>query len=473
MDGAHDIMGSSAGGAERARRDAALDIANALAEATADACVDALDHAAYQMGRLVGYGFDRAQAGSMLVASAGRCGLLAKVGPDAVQTAISDCMGEGEKSAGEDIIEAPAAPKVAPAEPKSIELIPYSQIEFNDDPQYLVDLVLPLAGLVIVWGPPKSGKSFWTFDLMMHVALGREYRGHEVEQGEVVYCLFEGQTAAGRRKRAFDMQHRIEPNEQVPFYLMPTPIALVSRHQELIAGIRDRSISPVCVVLDTLNRSFTGKESSDEDMGRYIAAADEIKNAFGCLVIIIHHCGHDASRYRGHSSLGGAHDAMISVSREAVGKPVIAEVEEMKDGQAGVRIASHLEVVEVGKDKKHGNPITSCKVVPAEVPSEPRKRGRPKDKMTPKQDAGLRALRMALQEVGAAPPGSNYMIQGSAAKVVTMGELMRFAYKTGAVSRDAKAHHQNRDLNGIVLALIQKNLAGRNEEFLWEIKEVA
>jgi hypothetical protein len=30
----------------------------------------------------------------------------------------------------------------------------------------------PRVGLILVWGPPKCGKSFWTFDTVMHIALG-------------------------------------------------------------------------------------------------------------------------------------------------------------------------------------------------------------------------------------------------------------------------------------------------------------
>ena len=41
-------------------------------------------------------------------------------------------------------------------------------------------------GLAVVWGAPKCGKSFWTFDALMHVALGWEYRGRRVRQGTIV-----------------------------------------------------------------------------------------------------------------------------------------------------------------------------------------------------------------------------------------------------------------------------------------------
>lgn len=64
---------------------------------------------------------------------------------------------------------------------------PYRLVHFNDlrpgrKSAYLVDGVIPRAGIVAVWGPPKSGKSFWTFDLAMHIATGWKYRGRRVEQ---------------------------------------------------------------------------------------------------------------------------------------------------------------------------------------------------------------------------------------------------------------------------------------------------
>jgi RecA-family ATPase len=89
---------------------------------------------------------------------------------------------------------------------------------------------------------------------------------------------------------------------------MPASINLIKERRLLITEIKAqlaaRSITdpPIGVVLDTLNRSLTGSESSDEDMGNYIKAADELREQFDCLVPIVHHCGHDETRPRGHSS---------------------------------------------------------------------------------------------------------------------------------------------------------------------------
>jgi len=111
---------------------------------------------------------------------------------------------------------------------------------------------------------------------------------------------------------------------------------------------------PVAVTLDTLNRSIGGPEN-DEFMTAYVNAADAIRAAFDCAVIIVHHCGVEGTRPRGHSSLTGAVEAQLAVTRDAAGN-VVDTVEYMKDGPEGATVVSHLEAVEVGNDED-GEPI--------------------------------------------------------------------------------------------------------------------
>ena len=49
------------------------------------------------------------------------------------------------------------------AEPAiTFPLTPFADIKLNtDERNYLVKELLTSTGIVVVWGPPKSGKSFW------------------------------------------------------------------------------------------------------------------------------------------------------------------------------------------------------------------------------------------------------------------------------------------------------------------------
>jgi hypothetical protein len=270
--------------------------------------------------------------------------------------------------------DAPAGNVVA-IEPR-IRLVPFDEIQLGTQRRYLVKGLIPRVGLTIVWGPPKSGKSFWVFDVMMHVALDREYRGRRVHAGAVVYCAFEGQTGIEARCAAFAQRFLAEDRDCVPFYVEPVTLDLVKDESELAGAIRLTlgKVNPVAIVLDTLNRSLRGSESSDEDMTAYIRAADALRESFECAVVVVHHCGVDGSRPRGHTSLTGAADAQLSVARDAADN-IVVTVECAKDGPQGDTVVSRLEIVEVGTDDD-GDAIRSCVVVPvqasAQATAEPR-----------------------------------------------------------------------------------------------------
>jgi hypothetical protein len=232
---------------------------------------------------------------------------------------------------------------------------------------YLVKGILPRVGLAVVWGPPKCGKSFWVFDLVMHVALARKYRGRKVQSGPVVYLALEGGSGFANRIEAWRQRNLIEDADPaVPFYLLDVPLDLTKDVKELIAAIRNQlGGNPVVIVIDTLNRALVGDENKPEDMAKFIKACDLLRAAFDCLILVIHHCGIVANRPRGHTSLSGADDAQIAVERDKDGI-IIARVEHMKDSEAGAVFASKLEPIELGSDDD-GDPISSCVIAEAEA----------------------------------------------------------------------------------------------------------
>ncbi len=259
--------------------------------------------------------------------------------------------------------------KYAGGEPvsKRFALQRFATITLDSTSSYLVKGLIPRSGLTVIWGPPKCGKSFWAFDLTMHIAMSKPYRGRCVQQGSVVYLALEGGLGFCRRIEAFRRQHgAVDP----PFYLATRPTDLIRDRAALIEDIKAYNEFPSVVCVDTLNRSLAGSESKDEDMAAYIRAADAIREAFDCAVLIVHHCGIDGSRPRGHTSLSGAADAQISVTRDAAHN-IVARLEWMKDGPEDAVVVSRLEVVELGVDDD-GETISSCVIVPAEtVPTGP------------------------------------------------------------------------------------------------------
>jgi AAA domain len=311
-----------------------------------------------------------------------------------------------------------------PAEPSKarFHLTRFRDIAITEGLAYLVKDLIPATGLVVVWGPPKCGKSFWMFDLSMHIALGQEYRGRRVQQGPVVYLALEGGKGFTHRVEAFRRRHDVT---DAPFYLITERTDLVADHAQLIREITDQSNErPALVVIDTLNRSLFGSENRDEDMAAYIRAADVIREAFTCTVAIIHHCGVAGDRPRGHTSLTGAVDAQLAVKRDGAGM-IMVKVEWLKDGQEGAEIVSRLEQVELGADS-YGDPIVSCVVVAddsmARVMATPAGQiVRPAvAKLKPKTKLGLDQLRECIAEAGREAPVSTNIPAG--AKGITLDE---------------------------------------------------
>jgi AAA domain len=340
-------------------------------------------------------------------------------------------------------------------------LLAFNDIKLDDGGMYLIKGLLPRVGLAVVWGAPKCGKSFWTFDALMHVALGWEYRGHRVAPGPVVYCALEGVQGFRNRIEAFRQAKLSEADCGSPqFYLVAASLSLVADHQALIGDIRrqlgDRS--PVAICLDTLNRSLAGSESSDEDMAAYIRAADAIRDALDCLVLIVHHCGHDGSRPRGHSSLMGALDVQIAVSRNATGN-IVAELELTKDGEVGLQFVSRLVQRDIAFDQD-GDAITSC-VVDAVEGACPARKGRSPPRSA---QAALRALQTAIDEVGERAPVSNTI--PSSVRVVPNDTWRRYCYQSG-ISDSDEPEARKKAFSRAHKLLVDGNHVQAHNEYRW------
>src|SRR4029077_3791236 len=128
--------------------------------------------------------------------------------------------------------------------PPRFRLVPFNHVRVGSERIYLVKGLIPSSGLIVVWGPPKCGKSFWTFDLVMHIALARPYRSRRVQKGTVVYLALEGSHGFKARIEAFRQRCLPEEPDLVPFYLIADALNLVKEHPVLIASIRAECGSP-------------------------------------------------------------------------------------------------------------------------------------------------------------------------------------------------------------------------------------
>jgi hypothetical protein len=348
---------------------------------------------------------------------------------------------------------------------KRFQLIAFKEVRVKKTGQYFVKKLLPRNGMVVVWGPPKCGKSFWITDLLLHVSFGWEYRGLRVKQGTIVYCVLEGAHGYSKRIEAFRMRRLNEADDaDPPFHLMETPLDLIRDHKALINDVREQlgGAKPNIICIDTLNRSLVGSENSDEDMTAYIRASDVLRAAFDCLVVIIHHCPHDAQRPRGHSSLIGALDVQIAVKRDPANN-VVAELELAKDGEPGLVITSRLEQVEIGVDED-GEIILSCVVEEVGTPTTEKKKGAKPPKLSDQTMIALKALHKAVAEMGQSAPGSNTI--PPKATVVTTEQWETYVQRSGlSDAKDEKDRHKA--FRRAHDSLIAKALVGAWLDYRW------
>ena len=284
-----------------------------------------------------------------------------------------------------------------------------------DSPEILKGLI-GVGTLALIYGPSGSGKSFWTADMVLHIALGLPWRGRRVRQFFVAYIATEA--GASILKRFAPARDRLlgEAHEgAIPFVILTRGPNLLNGvdTENLMAQLRALAIQagmPLgVVVFDTLSRSIPGgDENKSEDMTRVIEIVDRIRDELNASAIFVHHSGKDATKgMRGHSALFAAADVVIALNDK------VATVEKVRDGVAGEQFPFRLEVIELGSDAD-GDPVTTCILEPTDAGTgEPIKR----KKLTANTQVVLDALRTALDQHGETLPATSVLPHARAVKV--------------------------------------------------------
>jgi len=263
-------------------------------------------------------------------------------------------------------------PTPAPAPPPRIRLTRADQIEMRP-PHWLLRGMLERDTFALIFGDPGCGKSFLAIDWACRVATGTPWRGHDVRSGPVVYVAGEGQQGFGRRIRAWSEHHGVSLAD-MPLYLapavaIPSATDLVALVTAIDAGVTALLGQPILIVLDTLARCFGGgDENSTQDMSRFVAACDAIRQRYSCTILVVHHAGHgDKSRARGAIALKAALDAEYRLANDT---GLLLTATKMKDAEMPPPLALELVTVELpGAVDDYGNPVTSAaiEVLDAEI----------------------------------------------------------------------------------------------------------
>jgi len=256
-------------------------------------------------------------------------------------------------------------PGAATPKPPRFTPVPVAEFANRPAPEWIIKGVLPRAELVVLYGESGSGKTFIALQMAACIARGVPWRNHKVRQGRVVYVAAEGAGGFRNRCRAYAQHQDLDLADMPLGVIADVPNLLLKDDALALAkGIGRADV----IFVDTWAQTTPGgNENSGEDMGKALSHCKGIRRATGALVVLVHHSGKDASKgARGWSGLRAAADAELEVVRGATGR--LLRTGKQKDGTDDLEWGFDLETLEIGRDEDD-DPITSCVVVEAQVPT--------------------------------------------------------------------------------------------------------
>lgn len=243
---------------------------------------------------------------------------------------------------------------------KKYTLLTPKQLELFPPLEWAIKHILPRQGIVAIYGPSQSGKSFLAMDAGIAIAEGQRWFSRKVTSSPVVYVALEGEGGYRNRVKAWqEVNHRDVP-DNFRFLIKQTFHLDSAEDVKALASVVEKGS---VIIIDTLNRAApTADENSSEDMGRILEGAKNLQGLTEGLIVIVHHTGKDASRgARGHSSFFAALDAAIEVKRDGQTNQRSWALAKAKDSEDGAIYHFDLIPVTLGQDSDL-ELVTSCAI---------------------------------------------------------------------------------------------------------------
>ena len=240
----------------------------------------------------------------------------------------------------------------------------------------LVEGTIGRGAMAMLYGDSNSGKTFLCIDIAAAVARRAAWMGRPTAGGLVLYLATESPASVVMRLKAYQ-RHR---GLRVPgLIVVRSPINLFDGQADTTALLNlvdeletEHGEKVVLIIGDTLARLAAGaNENAGQDMGVVVRNIDAIRASTGAAVLLIHHCGKDASRgMRGWSGLRAAVDTEIEVTVDEASGLRSAEITKQRDLPGkGDRIGFRLVPVHLGVNR-WGNERGSCVVATADAPEK-------------------------------------------------------------------------------------------------------
>lgn len=347
------------------------------------------------------------------------------------------------------------------------EITDLDDIDPGKEPPWLIKHLMPATGLAVIYGLPKSGKSFLIADAVFNVAMARSWAMRETLGGSVAYCAGEGVTGFKRRLAAFREHYGVE-GKGIPFGLIPLAPNLGREDGDdlkIIATLNDWLINkpPLrAIVIDTLSRSMRGAdENTAKDMGVFVDNCERIGREFNCVVIVVHHAGKEAERgARGSIALPAAADVMWYVEKGEVSNQ--ATIVSMKDGEDGIYWRFKLVPFEGAQQSAANSCVVEILDEPEQAQQSAAKRSK---KLKDSQSLLLDILRSAVPEAGELIKGDLSVPHNQ--QVIWRTTLKKYLKLRGYWDDDRTDNHNRGELSRDLKALAVRKIIGLTSDHVW------
>lgn len=223
-----------------------------------------------------------------------------------------------------------------------------------------------LAGVI---APAGTCKSFLAVDWACRVATGMDWNGRPVKRGAVFYLAGEGQQGLAKRIEGWCIANEATM-QGMPLYVSSgikclCEPGIVEGSIEVIEEAADAlffesGIEPALIVIDTVARAMAGaNENATDDMGRFVAAMDTLRERWGATVLSVHHTGKDSEKgARGSGAYVAALDSDFYLSNK--GEDVLVKSgDKSKDWAPPPTIMLTRREVQVSTVDEDGKPETT------------------------------------------------------------------------------------------------------------------
>lgn len=258
-----------------------------------------------------------------------------------------------------------------PVEALVAELLDTGDLDNIPAPEPIITGTLFVDSIARIYGESGSFKSFMTLDFAGCVGTGLPWHGRQVAQGLVIYLVAEGARGIRKRVRAWEQHHG---RKMTGVKFLPRPVQSDSPEWNTLIAACER-LRPSLIIIDTQARVTVGvEENSATEMGRFIHRVEQLRAASGACVLLVHHSGYRGDHGRGSTSVKGAMQTELSVTRKGKGvreTRVTLSTGKQKDDDELPDMVFALQVVELAGEAGWGGlPVTSVVLVPTDQEAE-------------------------------------------------------------------------------------------------------